>query len=151
MDVGVGIAYDTDDVKVTAFEVDHIKPVSFGYRIDFNGRSVVLSGDTRYSENLIRHAQGADVIVHEVAFGTGALTAQQQVIVNGHTTPDRAADVFNVTKPQLAIYSHVILLGTASDDDVIAATKAKYSGRVEMGHDLTTVEIGDRVSLRRLP
>ena len=38
----------------------------FGYRVDYGGRSVVLSGDTRVSENLVRHAQGADVLVHEV-------------------------------------------------------------------------------------
>jgi ribonuclease Z len=55
-------------VKITAFEVDHapIKP-AFGYRIDHAGRSVVLSGDTRVSDNLIRYAQGVDVLVHEVA------------------------------------------------------------------------------------
>jgi hypothetical protein len=42
---------------------------AFGYRIDANGRSIVLSGDTRYSETLIRNAQGVDVLVHEVVFG----------------------------------------------------------------------------------
>ena len=40
---------------------------AFGYRVDYGGRSVVLSGDTRVSQNLIRHAQGADLLVHEVA------------------------------------------------------------------------------------
>ena len=56
-------------MTVTAFEVDHgalIKP-AYGYRIDYEGRSVILSGDTRYSENLEKHAQGATLVVHEVA------------------------------------------------------------------------------------
>jgi ribonuclease Z len=35
--------------------------------IDYGGHSVVISGDTRYSENLIKFAKGADVIIHEVA------------------------------------------------------------------------------------
>jgi ribonuclease Z len=54
-------------VKVTAFAVDHgpVKP-AYGYRIDYAGKSVVLSGDTRYSENLVSHAKGCDVLVHEV-------------------------------------------------------------------------------------
>ena len=60
---------DKNGVTVTAFEVDQgalIKP-AYGYRIDYEGRSVILSGDTRYSENLEKHAQGATLVVHEVA------------------------------------------------------------------------------------
>ncbi len=53
-----------------SFLVDHsgsnVK-IAFGYRIDFAGRSVVLSGDTGFSETLIKNAQGADLLVHEVA------------------------------------------------------------------------------------
>lgn len=62
-----GVVYESGGVKVTAFAVDHgvVKP-ALGYRVDYGGRSVVLSGDTRYSENLIRFAQGADVLVHEM-------------------------------------------------------------------------------------
>ena len=62
-----GVVFTEDGVTVTAFLVDHgpVQP-AFGYRIEYRGRSVVLSGDTRVSENLVRHAQGADVLVHEV-------------------------------------------------------------------------------------
>src|SRR5262249_48880176 len=62
-----GVVFEKGGVKITAFEVDHptIKP-AFGYRIDRAGHSVNLSGDTRVSENLIRYAQGVDVLVHEV-------------------------------------------------------------------------------------
>ena len=64
-----GAVYEKNGVTVTAFEVDHgalIKP-AYGYRIDYDGRSVIISGDTRYSENLEKHAQGATLVVHEVA------------------------------------------------------------------------------------
>ena len=66
-DISEGVVFEKGGVKITAFEVDHkpIKP-AFGYRVDYGGRSVVLSGDTRVSQNLIRHAQGVDVLVHEV-------------------------------------------------------------------------------------
>jgi ribonuclease Z len=57
---------DEDGVVVTAFAVAHdpAKP-AFGYRFDYGGRSVVVSGDTRPCPNLVTHARGADVLVHE--------------------------------------------------------------------------------------
>ncbi len=63
-----GVVYEKNGVKITAFEVDHgrVKP-AYGYRIDYAGRSVVLSGDTRFNENVIRFSQGVDLLVHEVA------------------------------------------------------------------------------------
>jgi ribonuclease Z len=66
-DINQGVVYQSGGVKVTAFTVDHgpVKP-ALGYRVDFAGHSVVLSGDTRFSENLIRFSQGTDVLIHEV-------------------------------------------------------------------------------------
>ena len=66
-DIHEGVVYEANGVKVTAFLVDHgnVKP-AFGYRVDYGGHSVVLSGDTRPSENLVKHAQGVDLLVHEV-------------------------------------------------------------------------------------
>ena len=85
-------------MKVTAFTVDHapIKP-AFGYRVDYGGHSVVLSGDTRYSENLIQFSQGADVLIHEVidpeAFEAGNAIfnpeQRQKVIDAPHHSPNR--------------------------------------------------------------
>ena len=141
-----GVVYERGGLKVSAFDVPHSISPAFGYRIDANSRSIVLSGDTRYSETLIRNAQGVDVLVHEVMFG-GSTTEQQQ-IANAHTLPEQAAQVFAAAKPKLAIYSHLILFG-ASDDDVMAATRKGYSGRVEMGTDLTVIEVGDNISVRR--
>jgi len=147
-EIEAGVVYERGGMKVTAFDVPHSISPAFGYRIDVNGRSVVLSGDTRYSETLIRNAQGVDVLVHEVVFGSPGMTPEQQLIANAHTLPDKAGQVFLATKPKLAIYSHLILFG-ASDDDVMAATRKIYGGRVEMGTDLTVIEIGDEISVRR--
>ena len=58
-----GTIYKKNGVKVIAFEVDHgdvIKP-AYGYRIEYGGRSVVISGDTRFNENVISHGVGADL------------------------------------------------------------------------------------------
>jgi len=60
------LVFDQDGVRITAFAVDH-RPVepAVGYRVEFGGRSVVVSGDTAPSPNLVEHARGADLLVHE--------------------------------------------------------------------------------------
>jgi ribonuclease Z len=90
-----GVVYEMDGVRLTAFEVDHgaeIKP-AYGYRIDCQGRSVVLSGDTRFNENVVKHATGADVLVHEVMAARPELPKDEafQRIMAHHTSPRRPA------------------------------------------------------------
>lgn len=95
IEIKEGTVFDTNGVKVTAFEVDHgdlVKP-AYGYRIDYGGRSVTVSGDTRFSENLIQHASGNDLLIHQVAAvrGTGsqllprALAVARIARVPGHS------------------------------------------------------------------
>ncbi len=64
------VVFDRNGLKVTMFRVDHdpVRP-AVGYRFDYQGRSVVVSGDTKRSENLVAHARGADVLVHEALRG----------------------------------------------------------------------------------
>jgi ribonuclease Z len=149
-DIGEGVVYEAGGVKVTAFLVDHadIKP-AYGYRVDFGGRSVVISGDTRYSENLVRHAKGTDVLVHEVIDAAlfrarmRNLTAEQiDSIVGHHTTVEDAGRVFAQVKPKLAVYSHVIPWNTK---DLLSLTRKTYSGPVEVGADLMKIDIGEEV------
>ena len=61
-----GVVYDEGGVKVTAFAVEHppVEP-AFGYRFDFGGRSVVVSGDTNKAQSLVDAAKGADVLLHD--------------------------------------------------------------------------------------
>ena len=61
-----GVVFDDGTVRVTAFTVDH-RPVvpAFGYRFDCGGHSIVVSGDTRPTPNLVKFARGADVLIHE--------------------------------------------------------------------------------------
>jgi ribonuclease Z len=115
-DIVQGLVYEKEGVKVTAFEVDHAtaKP-AFGYRIDYRGRSVVLSGDTRPSENLVRFSKGADLLVHEVAWARPELLSKSEaarIIIGLHTTPEDAGTIFTRVKPRLAVYSHVVLVTT---------------------------------------
>lgn len=155
-DVGAGVVYESGGVKITAFEVDHapVEP-ALGYRIDHAGHSVVLSGDTRYSSNLILHAQGVDLLVHEVAvpesFGRAGFPAERAArIVAHHVTPEQAGLVFSRTKPRLAVYSHVCLPG-ATEQDLVLPTRKNYAGPLAIGEDLMVIEVGEDISVRRSP
>ena len=155
-DISEGVVYASHEVKITAFEVDHghVKP-AFGYRVDFSGKSVVISGDTSFSENLIRYAQGADVLILNVIVPeslrarSSHLTAEQvEQIIPLHTTPAQAAEIFIRVKPKLALYSH-ITPSNAGAKEIIAPTRKIYAGPLEVGEDLMTVEIGDKVKVQR--
>jgi ribonuclease Z len=153
-----GVVYAKDGVTVTAFEVDHgdvIKPC-YGYRFEYGGRVAVFSSDTRYNANVIKYGSGADLLVHEVASARPELMREAYVqrIIGHHTTPHDAGRVFAQTKPKLAAYTHVVLLGSArvappSIDDIVAETRQTYGGPLVVGEDLMTFEIGDTVSVRR--
>src|SRR3954451_6777093 len=153
-----GVVYEKDGVKVTAFEVDHgaaIKP-AYGYRIDYKGRSVVISGDTRYNENVIKYGTGSDLLIHEVGSARKELMVNlfAQRIIAHHTTPSEAGQVFSKAKPKLAVYTHIVLLSSATIseptlDEVVAETRTTYSGPLEVGDDLMGFEIGETVTVKK--
>jgi ribonuclease Z len=114
--------FDTNGLKVTAIRVDHgpVKP-AYGYRFDYAGRSVTISGDTSYYPPLAIAARGSDVLVHE---------AQSNVLVNilrdallaanrprpakimhdiqtYHTTPVEAARIANLAQAKLLVFTHI--------------------------------------------
>ena len=153
-----GVVYEQDGVRVIAFEVDHgavIKP-AVGYRIEYNGHSVVISGDTRYDENVIKYGTGADVLVHEVGSARPELlrtNVPAQRIIAHHTTPLEAGMVFSQAKPKMAVFSHLVLLSSEGIPaptlaDLVAETRRTYSGPLTVGEDLTSFEIGDTVTVR---
>jgi ribonuclease Z len=78
-----------------------------------------------------------------------------QRIIGHQTTPQEAGLVFAQTKPKLAAYTHVVLLGSEripppTLDDIVAETRRTYSGPLVVGEDLMAFEIGETVSVRRL-
>jgi len=154
-DIGEGVVYQSGGVKITAFSVDHgpVKP-ALGYRVDFAGHSIVLSGDTRPSDNLVRFAQGADVLIHEVmdtdAFRSANTFTEERVqrVAAHHTTPEAAGRIFSRVKPRLAVYSHIV---PGSAPNLVPATRKTYSGPLEVGEDLMTIGIGGKIDVHRPP
>lgn len=152
-DVKEGKIFEQDGVTVTAFFVDHgpVKP-ALGYRVDYGGHTVVLSGDTRFSENLIKHSQNVDLLIHETLDGDalranpGARSREQvESIIGHHTTPQEAGELFSRLKPKLAVYSHIL----GKEEELIARTRKTYSGPLEIGEDLMIIDVGDRIEVHR--
>jgi ribonuclease Z len=154
-----GVIYDKDGVQVIAFLVDHADFIdnAFGFRLNFKGHSVVISGDTRYNENLIKNSKGVDVLIHEVALAHPELIKKSEVarqIQSFHTTPEEAGKIFSTVNPRLAIYSHIALILTdptippANINDLIPRTKAFYNGKIEIGEDLMVVEVGKEITVK---
>jgi ribonuclease Z len=153
-----GVVYEKNGVKVIAFEVDHgdvIKPC-YGYRFEYGGRVAVFSSDTRYNQNVIAYGAGADLLVHEVASARPELMNELYIqrIIAHHSTPREAGRVFAQTKPKLAAFTHIVLLGSERIDpptihDIVAETRQTYGGPLIVGEDLMAFEIGDTVCVRR--
>ena len=153
-DFNEGVVYEKSGIRITAFEVDHgpvVKP-AFGFRIDYGQRSVILSGDTCFNKNLIHHAQGADLLVHEVAAADQELLRRServQRIMRNHTPPEQAGEVFSRVKPKLAVFTHILLFGQVTVGDIMTLTRKTYAGPLEAGEDLMSIEVGETVQVRR--
>jgi ribonuclease Z len=153
-----GPVYEKDGVTVTAIEVNHgdaIKP-NYGYRVDYDGHSVVLSGDTKFDENLIEQARGTDLLIHEVAMARPEWASEPGParVLAHHVSPSEAGEVFTQVEPKLAVYSHIVLLSgpeipEPTLDELVAETQTTYSGPFEVGEDLMSFSIGDTVEMTR--
>jgi ribonuclease Z len=137
--VGEGVVYQDTQVAVTAFRVDHA-PVkeAFGYRFDVGSRSVVVSGDTRKSENLIKHAQGADILIHEAYLpehfdrvDSPEVAARLKAY---HTSAEEAGQVAQAAGVKLLVLTHLI----PGDADATLRERAgrHYKGKIVVGRDL---------------
>ena len=128
-DIREGVVFDENGVKVTAFLVDHgpVKP-AFGYRVDYRGHSVALSGDTKPSDNLVKFSQGVDLLIHEgggpkktetiqgrpdevTRFAGGGVinvttNEQRWKVAHHHTDGVEAGEIFARVRPRLVVFSH---------------------------------------------
>ncbi len=141
-----GSVYESGGLKVTAFRVDHgaFEP-AWGYRVDYDGRSVVISGDTRYSKNLVKHARGVDLLIHEVAAATEHLRARNprlEKVLEYHISPEMLAKVLAAAAPRMAVLTHLVVFGM-DDEKLLAAVSRGHQTEVVVGRDLMTFDVGE--------
>jgi ribonuclease Z len=141
-DVREGVVYDRDGMRVTAFLVDH-RPVepAFGYRFDCGGKSIVLSGDTRPTPNLVKFAKGADILVmeaylpeHFLKVDTSEVAAR---LMHYHTSAEEAGQIAAAAGVKTLVLTHLIPAGAA--ETFRQRARKSFKGKIVVGDDLIRV------------
>ena len=146
-----GLVLSDENVRITAAEVPHPPlPLALAYRFDAADRSIVISGDTRESEALIKLAKGTDVLVHEVMLADRVrqlirnlpnADVLERSILSHHTTGEQVGRVASAAGVKLLVLSHFV---PAEDPDVpdeewLAPVRRHFSGRIIVGRDLMEI------------
>lgn len=143
-----GKVIERGGVAVSAFLVEHdpVKP-AFGFRFDGGGRSVVVSGDTRPCENVMKWSHGVDCLVHECCEmattswhpGCGWPTIEEKIrdLASYHTQPDQLGRVAAGARAKKLVITHMM---PASEPVALTAAAARdYQGSIVVGEDLLEV------------
>ncbi|MFM2301127.1 MAG: hypothetical protein RLZZ84_863, partial [Pseudomonadota bacterium] len=146
------VVYDQGGVKITVIRVNHA-PISpaFGYRIDYKGRSIALSGDTVYAPSFVSAAKGADLMLHEAMNkpmvaalgaklaerGHGANAQIMHDIQNYHASPEDAArSAKEAGAKALVLYHLVPPLPSRLIEPLFLGDAPKiFTGTLKVGHD----------------
>lgn len=138
-DITAGIVYQDSNVTVTAIAVPHSNlPASFGFLFETRDKRIVISGDTRPSEAIVRACNGCDVLVHEV-YSLGKFRGRpadwQAYHADAHTSTADVAALATRARPKLLVLYHQLFWG-ATDDDLLREVRAGYAGSIVSARDL---------------
>lgn len=149
-----GIIYNQDGITITAFEVDH-RPVypALAYKMEYNGKTVVISGDTLPVENMITFSRNIDLLVHE-AYNKEWLDTliakfpDQSVGLSNpakyHTTTLEAAEIAKKAEVKHLVLTHHIPAPyetVEAEDNYTNGMRDIYSGPITVGRDLMTFRL----------
>jgi ribonuclease Z len=145
-------AVEGRDWRLSAFRVEH-QPVdqAFGFRVDQDSASVVISGDTKESDNLASHSKDADILVHEVFWAQGLRDAAAaapdaeerarfELLNTYHTSSTEVGKVAAKANARHLVLSHIIR--PRPDADFSADIQPDYAGKLTVAEDLMTFEVG---------
>jgi ribonuclease BN (tRNA processing enzyme) len=149
-----GEIYRDENVKVSAFLVEHYgaKP-SYGFRFETQGKAIVFSGDTSPSENLVKHAKGADLLVHEVVNEEGVAELVNRIdpgneglkdhIIKAHTPTTQVGRIASAAQVRKLVLSHFAPSGGPFDKDELWLKDAQkdYKGPIVIARDLMEIDL----------
>lgn len=151
------VVYEKDGVQVVAFNVDHA-PIfpAVGYRVTYKDKSVVITGDTVFTESLVHHSMGADVLVSEalnhemstmVSDATRGLENNASIVAEDikdyHITPEQAGIVARDAGIPYLIITHVLppVPSQILVNPFLRDARAVYDGYIYLANDGTMVKI----------
>lgn len=163
------VVYEQNGVQVIAFNVDHT-PVfpAVGYRVTYKDKSVVISGDTVFTESLIHHAMGADMLVSEalnhemstmVSEATRDLENNASIVAEDikdyHITPEQAGIVAKEAGIPVLVITHVLppVPVDIFVNPFLKDARKVYDGTLYLAKDGTMVKIlvdSDKISKTEL-
>ncbi len=147
-----GVIFDEDGLKITMFNVNH-KPVvpAVGYRFDYEGKSIVVSGDTKKSDSLIAAAQDCDLLIHEAMNATllnAALpglkrrnprgAAMLEDLMSHHTSAQEVAEIAKAANVKKVVLTHLVPSippQDAPETMFVRGMSKIYSGPIIVGRD----------------
>ena len=157
-EIGPGLVYEDDRVRVEAFRVSHGTLESYGYRFTADGKTIVVSGDTAPLEQTAKMAAGCHLLLHEVEYAGGIAAREpkwQKYHREVHTLSTDLAEIAKKAEPKLLVTYHRIYHMNIQDNtkDVEAEMErrsgeilkeiraAGYAGKVVNGKDLDVFEV----------
>jgi ribonuclease Z len=155
-EVGPGVAYNEGGVRVMAVPVEHADgDPAFGYVVETGDARILLTGDCTSSGALTEMRGPFDLVVSNVAAGSAAMEKEAwiQPVLAKLMRPAQAAELFQETRPRMAVFSHIVkkgLPGAAGAAEVLQRTRAAgYKGPLVMGQDHMRIVLGKTVRVER--
>ncbi|MCP4751483.1 MAG: MBL fold metallo-hydrolase [Proteobacteria bacterium] len=144
-----GLVYDDEGLKITAFLVDHgmVKP-AVGYKFEYKGRTIVISGDTRPCEAVIKHAEKADILIHEaysqpwIEMGLQRFpekAAKAEAVKKYHSSTLEAAEIARKAGVKHLVFTHLMPSPSPVwyfERSWAGGVSDIYDGKITVGRDL---------------
>lgn len=138
-----GVVFDENGITVEAFPVTHGDwDLSYGFKITTPDKTIVMSGDTSYNDEVKRQAEGADILFHEAISHEGwqNLSEEWQAYHQyAHSLTTEIAELAEEAQPDLLVLYHVLHYG-APIEGVVDEVKQHYTGEVVLAEDLAIFE-----------
>ena len=146
------VVLEQDGLTITAFQVDHapIDP-AIGYRFDYKGRAICISGDTSKSANLESTCEGVDILVHDAL--QPALVEEMRMaleergnplaakimfdIQDYHASPEEAAESAQAANAKMLVLSHLVppLPAEYLYPAFLGDAQSRFDGPIVVGED----------------
>lgn len=120
-----------EEFSVISVPANHHFP-SLSYRINVGDKSITISGDSDFSEDLIELARGTNVLVCDTSF-------PDEMKHSGHMTPTESAIIASRSQSKQLVMTH--LYPPCDEIDIIAQAKQHYSGKIMKAEDLMVLNI----------
>ena len=137
-----GVIYEDKNIMVTAFLNDHGDLAeSYGFLIQTGDKTILISGDTGPSANLLRFGNEVDILVHEVYSQAGFEKKEPDWKIYHkahHTSPSELAKIAKKLNPKTLVLSHILFWGS-SESEILEEIMKDYDGKVILADDLIEI------------